>query len=157
MSGGEIFIAPHKKSSLKGDENVLAGNTCLYGATGGSFFLNGIAGDRFAVRNSGAIAVVEGVGLHACEYMTGGTILLLGMASMNIGAGMTGGLIYTSRDNLVFMNEDFLVDSELTDEDKRDIKKLYQRYTRKLDIANITYTSRIEHILTSFIKLKPKA
>jgi glutamate synthase domain-containing protein 3 len=88
MAGGRVVIRPPDDDA--GDP-VLAGNTCLYGATGGDVYIAGAAGERFAVRNSGATAVVEGVGDHACEYMTGGTVIVLGPVGYNIGAGMTGG------------------------------------------------------------------
>ena len=97
MSGGSISIRAGEKSSLRGD--VLVGNTVLYGATGGELYVAGRAGERFAVRNSGALAVVEGVGQHACEYMTAGVVLILGPAGQNLGAGMTGGLAYVLRDS----------------------------------------------------------
>ena len=96
LSGGKIIISASKIASEKYQttENVIAGNTILYGATAGKVFLNGVAGERFAVRNSGALAVVEGVGEHACEYMTGGTVVILGKVGRNFCAGMSGGLIY---------------------------------------------------------------
>jgi len=91
MSGGLVAVAPHPESDLVAKRSVIAGNTCLYGATGGELYLAGQAGERFAVRNSGANAVVEGVGHHGCEYMTGGTVLVLGRTGSNFAAGMTGG------------------------------------------------------------------
>ncbi|NQZ09601.1 MAG: glutamate synthase large subunit, partial [Algicola sp.] len=94
MSGGCITIAPHKNVSFVAAQSVIMGNTCLYGATGGELFGAGIAGERFAVRNSGATTVVEGVGDNACEYMTGGTVVVLGKTGINFGAGMTGGMAY---------------------------------------------------------------
>ncbi len=94
MHGGEIIIKPHAASSFKAAENVIIGNTCLYGATGGSLFASGQAGERFGVRNSKALAVIEGAGDHCCEYMTGGVIAVLGPTGRNVGAGMTGGLAY---------------------------------------------------------------
>ena len=93
MCGGLITITPgegHDRES----EQVVAGNTCLYGATGGKLFIRGAAGERFCVRNSGATAVVEGVGEHGCEYMTGGVAVILGETGRNFGAGMTGGVAY---------------------------------------------------------------
>jgi glutamate synthase domain-containing protein 3 len=95
MWGGQIAITAGEKASARGD--VLAGNTVLYGATGGQVYIAGRVGERFAVRNSGALGVVEGVGHHACEYMTAGVTLVLGPAGVNLGAGMTGGLIYLAR------------------------------------------------------------
>ncbi len=98
MAGGRILIRPAANTFISlheaGGNPVLAGNTCLYGATGGELFVAGSAGERFAVRNSGASAVVEGVGDHACEYMTGGTVVVLGPVGYNLGAGMTGGQAY---------------------------------------------------------------
>jgi glutamate synthase (ferredoxin) len=96
LSGGNIAITAGAEASLRGD--VLAGNTVLYGATSGELYIAGRAGERFAVRNSGALAVVEGVGQHACEYMTAGIAIILGPAGMNLGAGMTGGLAYLLHD-----------------------------------------------------------
>ena len=94
MHGGEIAIKPSPAATYDASRNVIIGNTCLYGATGGRLFANGQAGERFAVRNSLAEAVVEGVGDHCCEYMTGGVVVVLGRAGRNVGAGMTGGLAY---------------------------------------------------------------
>ncbi len=99
MHGGEIAIKPSAEAAYDPAQNVIIGNTCLYGATGGRLFANGQAGERFAVRNSLAEAVVEGVGDHCCEYMTGGVVVVLGRAGRNVGAGMTGGLAY-------FLDED---------------------------------------------------
>ena len=94
MGGGEIIIKPFAGQTLPPNENVIIGNTCLYGATGGSLFAAGSAGERFAVRNSGAQAIVEGLGAHGCEYMTGGFIAILGKTGRNFGAGMTNGTIF---------------------------------------------------------------
>ena len=94
MSGGVLSIYPPRGSTYAADENVLVGNTVLYGATGGRAFFNGVAGERFAVRNSGATTVVEGVGDHGCEYMTGGLVVILGRTGRNFAAGMSGGLAY---------------------------------------------------------------
>ncbi|MCB0154304.1 MAG: glutamate synthase subunit alpha, partial [Anaerolineae bacterium] len=94
MNGGQIVIRPSFKSQLVAGDNVIVGNTVLYGATGGSFFAAGQAGERFAVRNSGAQAVVEGVGDHGCEYMTSGVVVILGRTGYNFGAGMSGGVAF---------------------------------------------------------------
>ncbi|ANV85137.1 glutamate synthase subunit alpha [Picosynechococcus sp. PCC 7003] len=94
MNGGEIIIVPPTQSQYTAADNVIIGNTCLYGATGGTLYANGRAGERFAVRNSKGKAVVEGTGDHCCEYMTGGVIVVLGDVGRNVGAGMTGGLTY---------------------------------------------------------------
>ena len=94
MAGGRIVIRPPRGSRFKTNETVIIGNTCLYGATGGTLYAAGIAGERFGVRNSGALAVVEGCGDHGCEYMTGGVAIVLGRVGVNFGAGMTGGFAY---------------------------------------------------------------
>ncbi|MEW5860975.1 MAG: glutamate synthase-related protein [Cyanobacteriota bacterium] len=99
MHGGEIVIKPPQSATYDPAQNVIVGNTCLYGATGGIMLANGQAGERFAVRNSKGMAVIEGAGDHCCEYMTGGTIVVLGRVGRNVGAGMTGGLAY-------FLDED---------------------------------------------------
>ena len=98
LSGGRIIAYPPKTSSFLPEESILVGNVVLYGATSGEVFLNGIAGERFAVRNSGATAVVEGVGDHGCEYMTNGTVIVLGKAGRNFAAGMSGGIAYVYDD-----------------------------------------------------------
>jgi len=94
MAGGRVVIYPPKGSRFEGKETPIIGNTCLYGATGGQLLVAGLAGERFAVRNSGAHAVAEGIGDHGCEYMTGGCVVVLGGTGINFGAGMTGGLAY---------------------------------------------------------------
>jgi glutamate synthase (ferredoxin) len=94
MNGGDIIVRPHEGAGFDWSQNVIMGNTCLYGATGGRLFAAGIAGERFCVRNSGAMAVVEGVGDHGCEYMTGGITVVLGNTGRNLAAGMSGGLAY---------------------------------------------------------------
>ena len=94
LSGGKLIIYPPKEAKFKPEENIIIGNVALYGATSGSAFIAGIAGERFCVRNSGATAVVEGVGDHGCEYMTGGTVVILGSTGKNFAAGMSGGIAY---------------------------------------------------------------
>ena len=94
LSGGKLVVYPPKGSTFKRDENIIIGNVALYGATSGKAFISGVAGERFCVRNSGAIAVVEGVGDHGCEYMTGGRVAILGKTGKNFAAGMSGGIAY---------------------------------------------------------------
>jgi glutamate synthase domain-containing protein 3 len=94
LSGGTLVVFPPKNSTFASEENILIGNTVLYGATSGEAYFNGVAGERFAVRNSGATAVVEGTGDHACEYMTNGTVVVLGRTGRNFAAGMSGGIAY---------------------------------------------------------------
>ncbi len=96
MSGGRIVVKPHPESSFAPEENIIIGNVAMYGATGGSAFINGVAGERFCVRNSGVRAVVESVGDHGCEYMTGGVVVVLGSAGRNFAAGMSGGVAFVN-------------------------------------------------------------
>ncbi len=99
LSGGKLVLYPPKDSIFKADENIIVGNVALYGATGGKAFIAGVAGERFAVRNSGAMAVVEGCGDHGCEYMTGGRVVVLGNTGKNFAAGMSGGIAYVLDEN----------------------------------------------------------
>src|SRR5258706_5795241 len=94
LSGGRVVVYPPAQARFAAEENILIGNVVLYGATSGEAFFNGMAGERFAVRNSGATAVVEGVGDHGCEYMTNGLVVVLGSCGRNISAGMSGGIAY---------------------------------------------------------------
>jgi glutamate synthase (NADPH/NADH) large chain len=103
LSGGEIVIRAQGLAARDSGHHVILGNVALYGATSGALFAAGRAGERFAVRNSGAVAVVEGIGDHGCEYMTGGTVIVLGVAGMNFGAGMTGGLAWVYDKDGTFM------------------------------------------------------
>ena len=99
LSGGRVSLMPPVRSTFIAEDNVIAGNTLLYGATSGEVYINGQVGERFAVRNSGAIAVVEGVGDHCCEYMTGGRVVVLGRTGRNFAAGMSGGVAYVWNKN----------------------------------------------------------
>ena len=104
LSGGKIIVKPSQKSKLISDKNTIIGNTVLYGATSGTLFASGQAGERFAVRNSGSFAIVEGCGAHGCEYMTGGTAIILGDVGDNFGAGMTGGMAFVYDEKNIFEN-----------------------------------------------------
>ena len=105
LSGGKIIIKPFKNSSYKSEDNIIIGNTVLYGAISGECYFSGMAGERFAVRNSGAITVVEGTGDHCCEYMTGGVVMVLGKTGVNFGAGMSGGIAYVYQKEKEFKNK----------------------------------------------------
>ncbi|HQU16840.1 MAG: glutamate synthase large subunit [Chromatiales bacterium 21-64-14] len=131
MAGGKIVIYPPRDCDLASQENVIVGNTCLYGATGGRLFAAGLAGERFAVRNSGAITVVEGVGDHACEYMTGGVVAVLGACGLNFGAGMTGGIAFTLDLQNVFVDR---YNHELVDIHRIDTENMeaHRNYLRAL-------------------------
>ena len=121
MSGGEIVLMPADMARFAPHKNTIVGNTVLYGATGGRVFAAGRAGERFCVRNSGATAVVEGVGDHGCEYMTGGTVLVLGETGRNFGAGMTNGVAYVLDETGDFptrLNDELVQASRLMDADE---------------------------------------
>jgi glutamate synthase (NADPH/NADH) len=105
LSGGRLIVYPPRSAVFKAEENILIGNTCLYGATSGTCFFRGVAAERFAVRNSGATAVVEGTGDHGCEYMTGGRVVILGSTGRNFAAGMSGGIAYVLDINKDFMSK----------------------------------------------------
>ncbi|MEI6416675.1 MAG: glutamate synthase large subunit, partial [Verrucomicrobiota bacterium] len=132
MSGGRIVIRPRKKRRFAAEENVIAGNTIMYGAIGGTVFLNGRAGERFCVRNSGATAVVEGIGDHGCEYMTGGTVVILGPTGKNFAAGMTGGVAYIFDPEEKFLsryNAQLVTAQRFTSEDSaEDLKSLIEQH-----------------------------
>jgi len=105
LSGGRLIVYPPRNSGFAAEENILVGNVVLYGATSGEAFFNGIAGERFAVRNSGATAVVEGVGDHGCEYMTKGLVVVLGACGRNFAAGMSGGVAYVLDERMDFLEK----------------------------------------------------
>jgi glutamate synthase domain-containing protein 3 len=132
LSGGRIVVQAPPGSRFPTHENIIVGNTLLYGATSGEVFINGLAGERFAVRNSGATAVVEGVGDHGCEYMTGGTVIVLGRTGRNFAAGMSGGVAYVLDEQQLFdtlCNLD-MVDLETVwhEEDRRVLHELITRH-----------------------------
>ena len=131
LSGGKLIIYPPKDSTFKAEENILLGNVALYGATGGEAYFRGIAAERFCVRNSGATVVVEGIGDHGCEYMTGGKAVILGPTGRNFGAGMSGGIAYIYDNEGVFSkkcnNETFEIE-ELIEEDEKDLKDLISKH-----------------------------
>ena len=102
LSGGKLVIHPSPAATFAAEDNIIIGNVALYGATAGEAFIRGVAGERFAVRNSGAVAVVEGVGDHGCEYMTGGTVVVLGATGRNFAAGMSGGVAYVLDEERTF-------------------------------------------------------
>ncbi len=147
MNGGKIVITPKNQ----GEKFSSAGNTCLYGATGGKLFVTGSVGERFAVRNSGALAVVEGTGDHACEYMTGGVVVILGKTGVNFGAGMTGGVAFVYDVDRIFMdkiNQELIeasrIDTDLADEERHYLKKLLKQY------LNETKSQKANYILENF-------
>lgn len=136
LSGGKIIVRNPKDCNINPEENVIIGNVALYGATSGKAFINGVAGERFCVRNSGAIAVVEGVGAHCCEYMTGGTVVLLGECGINFAAGMSGGIAYIYNKNNNFninFNREMVEIEKLDDSDIDKVKSLIEEHVEATD------------------------
>ena len=134
LSGGCISVYPSRKSTFSPQENIIAGNTILYGATSGEVYISGRVGERFAVRNSGATAVVEGTGDHCCEYMTGGRVVVLGTTGRNFAAGMSGGLAYVwdkNHDFDYYCNMDMIELSLIEEKSRRDeLFELISRHYR---------------------------
>ncbi|MDH4147469.1 MAG: glutamate synthase large subunit, partial [Acidimicrobiia bacterium] len=131
LSGGRIVIRPDHRSTFVAEDNVIAGNVALYGATGGELFLRGRAGERFCVRNSGATAVVEGIGDHGCEYMTGGVAVILGATGRNFGAGMSGGVAYVHDADGTFrdrVNLEMVDVEDLAEDDAKTLAELVRRH-----------------------------
>jgi glutamate synthase (NADPH/NADH) large chain len=142
LSGGVLAVRPPARSKFKAHDNVIIGNTCLYGATTGKAFFAGRAGERFAVRNSGAVTVVEGVGDHGCEYMTGGTVVVLGPTGRNFAAGMSGGIAYVLDDDRALASRvsKAMVDLEpLTSEDEEIVRALVKEHEIHTHSAWATY------------------
>ncbi|HET8624160.1 MAG TPA: hypothetical protein VFM14_11395, partial [Gemmatimonadales bacterium] len=136
LSGGEITIRPFRRAAYAEatHNNLIIGNVCLYGATGGRLFAAGQAGDRFAVRNSGALAVIEGAGNHCCEYMTGGIVVLLGRAGRNLGAGMSNGVAYVLDEGRTLHerhNPDMVELTDLDPEDEDVVLRLVREHEEK--------------------------
>ncbi|HWW09073.1 MAG TPA: glutamate synthase large subunit, partial [Candidatus Acidoferrales bacterium] len=127
LSGGRLVIRPPRRSTRRDDENIIIGNVALYGATSGEAFVRGVAGERFAVRNSGAVAVVEGVGDHGCEYMTGGTVVVIGRTGRNFAAGMSGGIAYVLDEEGLFSERCNTATLDLEALDDRDDVELVRR------------------------------
>lgn len=144
LSGGKIIVYPPKDSRFYAEENVIVGNVALYGATNGEIYISGLAGERFAVRNSGATAVVEGVGEHGCEYMTGGKVVILGKTGRNFAAGMSGGIAYVyDKDNSFEhkCNKDTVLLEKIEDENEenkvKELIKKHYKYTSSNVAKNI--------------------
>ena len=154
LSGGRIIVYPPKSSAFVPENNILVGNVALYGATGGVVFLNGVAGERFCVRNSGADAVVEGVGDHGCEYMTGGRVVVLGPTGKNFAAGMSGGVAYVldeDHDLYLRLNKELVSMGPVTDPQETDqLRALIQAH------ADATGSPKARRILADFDNWLPK-
>ncbi|PJB04780.1 MAG: glutamate synthase large subunit, partial [Hydrogenophilales bacterium CG_4_9_14_3_um_filter_63_34] len=169
MSGGRLIVYPPKGSIFAAHQASIIGNTCLYGATGGELYAAGMAGERFGVRNSGALAVVEGVGEHCCEYMTGGCIIVLGNTGLNVGAGMTGGfaLIYDEEgqagESLAEKYNNELVDinrinDEKTGEHRAFLREKLEKHLRYTGSARAQWMlENFDDVVNRFWLVKPKA
>ncbi|RCI03903.1 glutamate synthase [NADH] [Rhizopus stolonifer] len=154
LSGGKLAIYPPKNSTFKPQDNIVVGNVCLYGATSGKAFLRGVAAERFCVRNSGAIAVCEGVGDHGCEYMTGGRVVILGSTGRNFAAGMSGGIAY-----ILDLNNSFreLVNTEMVDlETVNDNERIAELRDLIEDHRHYTGSEVAEQVLKNFNEYLPK-
>ena len=160
LSGGKIIIYPPKDSNFVPEENILLGNVALYGATNGEAYFRGIAAERFCVRNSGAKVVVEGIGDHGCEYMTGGRAVILGETGRNFGAGMSGGIAYVYDPKGRFIRKCNLSTFDLEDlvikEDVEELKKLISNHLKytKSDVAE-KILSNWNQELKNFTKVMP--
>jgi glutamate synthase (NADPH/NADH) large chain len=135
LSGGRVVVRPDRSATLPAEHNVIAGNVIGYGATTGELFLRGQVGERFCVRNSGATAVVEGVGDHACEYMTGGTVLILGPTGRNVAAGMSGGVAYVLDLRADRVNTELVALSPLRESDEKVVHDLLVKHRQWTDSA----------------------
>ena len=160
QSGGRIIVYPPKSSTFKPEDNILVGNVIMYGATSGESYFNGIAAERFCVRNSGATAVVEGIGDHGCEYMTGGRVVVLGKTGRNFGAGMSGGIAYVWNEDGNFQrmcnSETFELEGVEANEDINELRTLienHKKYTGSAVAENILNNWKTE--LTRFVKVMP--
>jgi glutamate synthase (ferredoxin) len=155
LSGGTVVVYPPKDATFAAEENILIGNVALYGATSGEAYFRGVAGERFCVRNSGASAVVEGVGDHGCEYMTGGRVVVLGPTGRNFAAGMSGGVAYVLDDErgtfATKCNKEMVGLGKLEDaEEIKSVRALVQRH------ADLTGSKRAQEILAAWTQLLPQ-
>ena len=160
MTGGQVVILPDERATFRAHENIVIGNVALYGATGGEVFIRGRAGERFCVRNSGATAVVEGVGDHACEYMTRGIVLCLGPTGRNFAAGMSGGVAFVLDEDGVFKRRCNMGMVELFElEDEEDRKRVHQLLVRHHQYTRSTVAERLldewDASLRDFVKVMP--
>ncbi len=161
LSGGKIIVTPSKKSNLEPTQNVIIGNVALFGATKGEVYINGIVGERFAVRNSGATAVVEAIGEHGLEYMTGGLVVVLGKTGRNFGAGMSGGIAYVYDEDNTFSqkcNKELILLESLEDEDKQKLKEMLLKHFEYTNSKTANdFLNDFENISNKFVKVIPKA
>ena len=160
LSGGIIVVRPPEESPFDAEDQIIAGNVVLYGATSGAAFIRGQVGERFCVRNSGAAAVVEGVGDHACEYMTGGTVLVLGPTGRNFAAGMSGGMAFVHDPGAVLprrLNPEMVELEPLEEEDRRTVQELCSAHAASTgSLLAARLLTRWEETLTEIVKVMPR-
>ena len=160
LSGGVVSVRPPESALFRAEENMIVGNTVLYGATAGRAFFRGLAGERFAVRNSGAWAVVEGVGDHGCEYMTGGRVVVLGTTGRNFAAGMSGGVAYVYNKDRRFdgrCNPELVDLEELADEDVPEVKALIAEHAQRTgSLVARNVLASWERAREQFVKVMPR-
>ncbi|GFN29869.1 glutamate synthase large subunit [Paenibacillus xylaniclasticus] len=161
LSGGKIIVAPSLKATFEAENNVIIGNTAFYGATSGEAYIRGIAGERFAVRNSGVNVVVEGVGDHGCEYMTGGRVVVLGSTGRNFAAGMSGGIAYVLDEHHEFYRncnlEMVLLEPVEEAEDQEELRGMIERHVKLTgSVPGQRVLNDWDNALTKFVKVIPK-
>jgi glutamate synthase domain-containing protein 3 len=154
-----VIVRPPLTSTFPASENVIAGNVCAYGATSGEVFISGVVGERFCVRNSGVTAVVEGVGDHACEYMTGGVVVILGATGRNVAAGMSGGMLFVHDPEAIIakrLNTELVVLEDLSESDELLVANLLARHEELTGSALARrLRTNLERTLTEFVKVMP--
>jgi glutamate synthase (NADPH/NADH) large chain len=160
LSGGTLILRPDRASTFVAEENIIAGNVILYGATDGNVFIRGVVGERFCVRNSGATAVVEGVGDHGCEYMTGGKVVVLGPTGRNFGAGMSGGLAFVYDPDDTFtrrLNFEMVDIDPIEDDDREWLRSIIRKHQSETDSAVAArILARWHEEVRHFVKVFPK-
>ena len=155
LSGGQVIIRPNREAKFESHKNVIAGNVAAYGATSGTLFVSGLVGERFCVRNSGAIAVVEGVGDHGCEYMTGGKVVILGQTGRNFAAGMSGGIAYLRHVNIENINPEMVEVEELNKEDIEFLSKILNSFLEETE-SKLAKDLLQNNEISQFKKIMPK-
>ncbi|HET9053296.1 MAG TPA: glutamate synthase subunit alpha, partial [Cyclobacteriaceae bacterium] len=160
LSGGKLIVYPDRESTFKPEDNIIIGNVAFYGATSGEAFIRGQAGERFCVRNSGVRAVVEGVGDHACEYMTGGRVVVLGKTGRNFAAGMSGGIAYvfdTENDLKRLCNKDMVALERMDEQDRLEVKEMIEKHFKHTGSDPAEWILENWEVASNlFVKVMPK-
>ncbi|MEZ5023913.1 MAG: hypothetical protein R2728_11770 [Chitinophagales bacterium] len=160
LSGGKLIVYPDSKAQFEASENIIIGNVAFYGATSGEAYINGLAGERFCVRNSGVNAVVEGIGDHGCEYMTGGRAIILGSTGRNFAAGMSGGIAYIYDQRKSFMKNLNLEMVDVDPMEQEDIDFLHKMINNHSNYTNSKLANQIlenwQQAVYQFVKVMPK-